>query len=513
MRLPFPERVPLQAAVVAATILVSLQQLQQTSVLFSIYSFLFVVIAAIAFNTAGGFTRPSGSYVFFYSVLGLLVGLTYKAYLGEPADSNLRNPILTIQVFTGGITSMLFAVIVSRKISRRRPVLTNVLKEKDMKNAAVGCFAVGLFLFGLNAVIPHQNGSVLSALAQLDRFFQVSIIIGTLHAIKKSGGRTGFSFLVLLAIVVTSIAGALAFSKEGMFTPVLCWLVAACSMRLRIRHYQIVIGIAVAYVIFHFLVPYSQYGRSQVPENATFQDRLELSFSLLSDLSGVRQQYQEAIATAGDSDSGTSMDYFNEPQGFFDRLTMIGPDDALINYTSQGNFDGLSSIPADFANWIPHFLWPSKKLAGGGNFYAHEIGSFIGEDDYTTGISFTPTGEAYHLAGWVGIFAVAPIIWIMLFTLFDSICGDTRSSPWGLLVIALFAHVAPEGMLGGAIYVMWYGAVSILFVAMVTAQAMPVIGTLLAGPEKTGLVILRKWENRALRGIPPQTLKPSRSST
>ncbi len=103
MRLPFPERIPLQRVLFAALVLVGLQQLQRTSLVFSIFSFLFIVIAAITFNTAGGFTRPSGSYVFFYSVLGLIVGLIYKAYLGEPADSNLRNPILTIQVFTGGI--------------------------------------------------------------------------------------------------------------------------------------------------------------------------------------------------------------------------------------------------------------------------------------------------------------------------------------------------------------------------------------------------------------------------
>ena len=510
MRLPFPERIPLQFVVLTAAILAALQQLQQTALLFSIFSFLFIVIAAITFNAAGGFTRPSGSYVFFYSVLGLIIGLFYKAYLGEPADSNLRNPILTIEVFTGGITAMLFAVIVSRRISRKKPVLASILKEKDMKNAAVGAFAFGLFLFILNNVIPHENGSVLSAISQLDRFLQMAIIVGAVHAAKQSGGRTAFSPLVVVALSVTTFAGFVTFGKEGMFTPFLCWLVAASSMRIRIRPYHVGFGLVAMYLIFHFLVPYSEWGRNQLPEKATLQDRVKLSVTLLSDLSGVREQYYAATADAaggnGGDDSGTSMNYYNESQGFFDRLTMIGPDDVLIDYTSRGNYYGLAVIPAYFANWIPHFLWPDKPGLPSGNLFAHEIGGILGDEDISTGISFTPSGEAFHLEGWAGVLVVAPLIWILVFTVFDSLCGDTRKSPWGLLTIALFAHVAPEGMLGGAIYMTWFGALGIIFVALAASHIMPLIGTLLAGPEKTGLVRLRS------RGIPSRTILPTNPS-
>lgn len=505
MRLPFPQRIPLQFVILIAAILAALQQLQRTSLLFSIFSFLFIVIAAITFNVAGGFTRPSGSYVFFYSVLGLMIGLFYKAYLGEPADSNLRNPILTIEVFTGGITAMLFAVIVSRRISRKKPILASILKEKDMKNAAVGSFAFGLFLFIINNVLPHENGSVLSAVSQLDRFLQMAIIVGTVHAIRQSGGRTGFSPLVVIALSVTTFAGFMTFGKEGMFTPLLCWLVAAASMRLRLRTYQIGIGLVIMYVIFHFLVPYSEWGRTQIPEKATLQDRIKLSVTLLSDLSSVREQYQAGFEDTGggDDSANLSLNYYNEPQGFFDRLSMIGPDDALIDYTSRGNYYGVAVIPAYFANWIPHFLWPDKPGLASGNLFAHEIGGILGEEDYSTGISFTPSGEAFHLAGWAGVFVVAPLIWIIVFTIFDSLCGDTQKSPWGLLTIALFAHTAPEGMLGGVIYMTWFGSLGIIFVALASAHIMPLIGTLLAGPEKTGLVRLRS------RGIPSRTLPPT----
>jgi len=506
MRLPFPERFPLPYVVLTASILAALQQLQQTSLTFSIFSFLFIVIAAITFNTAGGFTRPSGAYVFFYSALGLIVGIVYKAYLGEPADSNLRNPTLTIQVFTGGITAMLLAVIISRRISRKKAFLANIVKDKDMKNSAVGCFAVGLMLYVLRSVLPNENGTVLSAVGQLDRFLEMAIIVGTVHTIKQSGGRTGFSPPLAIILVITTFAGAVTFGKQGMFTPLLCWAIAASSMRLRIRPYQIGVGLVVLYVMFHFLVPYSQWGRDQLPEKATFQERIELSVTLLSNLSGVREQYLasfEGDDTGSSDDSGTSMNYYNEPQGFFDRLTMIGPDDVLIDYTSRGNYYGINVIPAYFANWIPHFLWPDKPGLASGNLFAHEIGGIVPDDDYTTGISFTASGEAFHLAGWAGIFVIAPLIWIIVFTVFDSLCGDTRRSPWGLLSIALFAHTAPEGMLGGAVYITWFGSLGIIFVALACAYIMPLVGTLLAGPEKTGLVRLRK------RGIPSRTLPPT----
>jgi hypothetical protein len=35
----------------------------------------------------------------------------------------------------------------------------------------------------------------------------------------------------------------------------------------------------------------------------------------------------------------------------------------------------------------------------------------LSEEDLTTGISFTPTGEAYHMARWLGIFLIAPLLW------------------------------------------------------------------------------------------------------
>ena len=126
----------------------------------------------------------------------------------------------------------------------------------------------------------------------------------------------------------------------------------------------------------------------------------------------------------------------------------------------------------------------------------------ISQDDTTTGISFSPAGEAYHIGGWFRVFFWAPVIWILLFIVFDSLCGDTRQSPWGLLVIPIFAHAAPEPGLFGAIYLLGYGAVGIVFAALASAYVMPIIGTLLAGPEN--IAIRRVARVRSIpRQLPP----------
>jgi hypothetical protein len=503
MRLPFPERIPLPAAFIAATVLAGLQQLQGTDLNFSFYSFLFIIIATVAFNLAGGFTRASGSYVFFYAVLGVIVGISYKAFLGEPGESNLRSPILTMQVFTGGITSMLVAVILSRRLTRKKPFLGTLLKERDTRTAAVGCVAVGLLISALNAVLPHEGTTVLSAITQLNKFLIMSVILATLYTIRKSKGRTGFGILVAVTLVVNMIFGLVSFSKEGMFTPLVGWVVAACSLRLRLRLPHLLIGGAVTFIAFHFLVPYSQYGRDLVPDDPTFSDRVHLATGLLSDLGATRELYL-ANETEGSGEL-RAMQYYNQSQGFFDRLTMLGADDALIDYTSRGNYFGLSMLAADFGNWVPHFLWPNKPTLNSGNMFARSIGGVVGEQDTSTGISFSPSAEAYQLAGWTGVFLVAPLVWTLVFVTFDSLCGDTRKSPWGLLVVAAFAHVAPEGMLDNAIYFVWFGGMGIIFVALASAYVMPILGTLIVGADRDPKVSSSvAWRRRSVPASPLQ---------
>ena len=480
VRIPYPERIPLQYAIPFATLLSALQLYQGTNPFFSLYSFLFIIIATIAFNLAGGLTRPSGAYVFFYAVLAVILGLCYKAILGEPADSHLLLPLLTMQVFLGGITAMLVAVFVSRRLTAKRPLLGQMVNDTNIQNATVGCMVTGMILTVILTLVPRQSGSILSSLAQINRFLPMAIILGVIHQIRRSGGTSSVNLPVLLSGGAMFAEGLLSFSKEGMFTPFVCWLLAAGSQRYKIKLYQVVGILAIAIFMVQYLVPFSQYGRNFKSTTGNPAENVKTAISLLTNLGDVRNKY---VTTTDDDFMEAAQGYYNSPQGLFDRLQMITVDDTLIEVTERKGTFGYSPIYSGFANIIPRVFWPGKPSIGFGNVYAHQIGG-MAEDDFTTGISFSPSGEGYHIDRWVGVLILAPILWIMLFTLFDSLCGTVRETPWGLLAIALFSHAAPEGMLGSVIYMLGLSAFSIVVAAFSATYLMPLLGTLFKGPER-----------------------------
>jgi hypothetical protein len=507
VRLPFPDKIPIVPAFFFALTLCLIQVSQGTHAAFAIGCLFYILVATHGFNVAGGFTRTTGAFIFFNSVLGVIVGLCVKAYLGEPADSNLMAPELTIRVLLVGMCMMVAAVYLSRRIIPRRSLLGRMVTDAKMQTATVGCLIAGVLLNIAFWFLPSGSGSVLSALNQLNRFFPMAVVLGTLNTIRRSGGRRSLNLPALLAGSLMFYIGLFGFSKEGMFAPFAAWILTAASQRYKLSRPQIVGAILATIFIFRYLVPYAQYGRSFRGEEGGTSNATVLN--LLTNLGYVREQYLQSSA---DEYEERVLGYFNTPQGFFDRLQMLSIDDALINQTSQFGTFGAYPIIWAFENVVPHFIWKDKPTILIGNIWAHQVG-LLGEEDESTGISFSSTSTAFHMLGWTGVLLLAPAIWTLLFTIFDSLCGDTRQSPWGLLVMVLYAHAAPEGDLPVLIYVCFYTAFGIVFAAVVGAYVMPILGTLLIGPE--GIELRRTASIRSIAGrllLPPPP-KPDQPQT
>lgn len=513
MRLPFPEQIPLRYAVYFATLLCAVELLQGTDPAFVLCCFLFIIISTFTFNLAGGFTRPSGGYVFFYAVLTVILGITWKAVLGERADSNLTQPLLVMEASLGGMVAMCLAVLVSRQLRKKTPILPNLANEKLLQ-ATIGCLITGLFLSAALLFVPHGNGSLLSSLSQLNGFLPLAIILGVIYEIRQSGGTRTVNVPVLVSGFTILFLGLISYSKQGIFTPILCWALAAASQRFRFSVYKIIAILGMLLFAGYYLVPFSQFGRNyrvfpstkaetgvDISPMEAFFENTEISFTYLTQLNNVRELNKQSEApTRIEGLPG----YYDTPQGLFDRLQMLAMDDALINVTEERGAFGLSPIYISFENWVPHFLWPGKPEIKIGNFYAHEIG-MLSPDDVTTGISFSPIGEGFHIARWVGVLLILPALWIVLFTLYDSLCGDIRFSPWGLLALVIFGHAAPESGLSGIIYLLWFQAISVSFAVLAAIYVMPILGYIAIGSKAAQLqrnVFVRSIPRR-LPPVPP----------
>ena len=483
MRLTLPTRISLPKTFVFASVFFCVEQFQHTNFIFSLLYFAFVILSVIGFNLAEGFTRLTGAYIFWYSTLIVIVGVTWKAVVGEAADSNLYSPVLDMALYTVSMVMLVLVTLLNKKMDFRSMGVGGgfITTELNYTAAGLGCLIVWFGIFYADILFGQAPGGIVSALVQVNVFGPLSIMLATIGAIKDSGGRRSTNAISIIAFLIFGYWGLMSFSKQAMITPMVCWVIGIFYARLRIRFIHIVAVILMAVACFGFISPLS--ASRDLADSLDYPGRMELAIYLCTHRS-VMEAHVRDLEEVEES-SGVA-EWYNKPQGsLIERLSMIPPDDSLFAYTAQGHYEGIAPVEEYFGNLAPHFISPNKHVTFSGNYYAHEMGYGLAADDFSTGISFSPVAEAYHCEGWGGIFWLLPLIWVMLFSSVDFVVGDMAKYPWGLMVVVWFAHSAPEQLLGGMIYFIGYGNFGMLLAIIVVTRIAPILGALFTGRSVT----------------------------
>lgn len=446
---------------------------------FSLLYFAFVILSVIGFNLAEGFSRITGAYIFWYSTLIVIVGVTWKAVVGEPADSNLYSPVLDMALYTTSMGMLVLVTLLNKKMDFRSMGIGGGFSSSELNYTAagLGCLIVWLGIFYAVVLFGQAPGGLVSALLQVNVFGPLGLILSTIGATKDSGGRRSTNTISIVAFSYFAYLGVTSFSKQEMITPMVCWVVGVVYSRLKVRFVHIVAVVLMVAGSFWIISPLS--ASRDLAEDLDSTARLELVGSLIMHRSVMLAHVKDLEDVAQTSGVG---EWYDKPQGsLIERLSMIPPDDALFTYSSQGHYEGITPVEEYFANLAPHFISPNKQVTFSGNYYAHEMGYGLAADDVTTGISFSPVGEAYHCEGWGGIFWLLPLIWVILFSSVDFVVGDMAKYPWGLLVVVWFAHAAPEQLLGGMIYFIGYGNFGMMLAIIMVTRIAPILGALFTG--------------------------------
>jgi hypothetical protein len=469
MRIPFPERVNLSHVLIFATVLCSVQLFEGTNPFYSGCVFCFLLVAAIGFNIAGGISYPSGAFILFNAIFTMVLPGVTKAILREPADSNLRAPMRTIEVYLIGMVGMLIAAAVSRRFRPRKALIAGMLPTGRLHAAYVGCAVLSVLAILYLSVFPNVSvGSFSSFLIQANRFPLLTFVLGIIYTVHRTNGRRSISAPLLIMILFLSLSNLLSFSKEGFLSPFFAWAVTVALLRYRLHWVNVVSFMAGLYLVVVFMVPYAQYGRGITDSGLS---QVQLSAYLLTHMDEVREGYANSTATIG------NVHYYNEHLNLIDRLDIVAGDDALIDVADrEGNY-GYLPIFVGFENLIPHVFFPDKPMTLIGNVYGHQIG-ILPDEDYTTGISFSPSADAYREGRVMGVTILEPLLLMLIFTVLDSVIGDVRLNPVGLLTTILVSRAAFEGALSGNIGLIGQSLFTNVLAAYICAYVLPLLGSI-----------------------------------
>ena len=488
MRIPFPNRIHPWHAGIFAGIICAIQLIEGTPIYWAFGIFIYIMTATFAFNLVGGMYRASGAYIVANAILAVILGQCAKILLREPAQSNLRDPETTILVYVAGMGVILFAALISRRLILKVPLLERGTTSTNMRQIGMGCAVLAIILYEFGDLLGTENGSVGSALRQFNMWLPLAIILIVYQTIKESGGRRSITPVSLGLILYATYIGVLGASKQGIFTGPVAYLVVCIAMRFRFRLIHMLVLLPIAAVLVFYMVPYSQVVRNYVRYAKTTEEARTIAWQWLSHPQDLLSAYSEI--KSADSDAIGTIHYFDNSEGFMDRLTMVAVDDALIDITDRGNVFGFWPTLFGLENVVPHFVWKDKPTIGFGNIYAHDL-DILSDEDTTTGISFSAMADAYHQGKWLGILILYPFLLIILFSAADSLTGDIRISPWGFAYTVYFLHIGPEGDCGSLIYSAFYTSFILITTVYTARFAMPVIGAFLA-PEKRSVLLTRK---------------------
>lgn len=475
MRLKLFSYIPYLWAGAFATALAVVQLLEHTEPSFVLGTFAFILVSTTAFNVADGLTTLPGAYVFFVALLTGIVGIVVKAFIGEPGGSNLLAPAETMGVYVLFMVGVLLAVTAERFLRPRTALLPRYLGVPDLGAAFAGSALVGI-LGAIQSILlpPPPPGSLGSLFVHLDFFLPFAIILGTIFVVQRSGGKYSLSILLFLLLLFGTFQGWLGYTKQGMFSPWIAWLIGLVAARYRLKWRDTLLIAMLLLVAVRYAVPWSQAGRNYLVPGAAPITGLPVAVGLAQNFGVLRAAYEGDLAQEPEDEA--LWKFYSGEVGQLGRLTAIAQDDALIALTDKkGNYGYQPMIDA-LESLVPHFLWKNKPDAGYGNLYGRELG--WNPDDTITGLSFGPASDAYHEGGLVGVLVVAPVALLCVFLLYSFVLGRTTEHPANLVLMLFISHAGPEFGLGGFVSTSEFVA-SIVFIALASRFVFPLLSSVL----------------------------------
>lgn len=439
MRIPFPSHIPMKPLLVALSLVLCIQLIEGTDPIFAALMFVAQACAIIAFNYLGGMTHMSGAFCLFAILPTVTVPELAHLALGQPGDFNLLHPIKT-----AGVCAIFYICIMvaARFVSlmRHPAALLNHFKFSNVELRIVSVLACAIALCVELKVLtldgPPENGSLLAALNHFFPFLiAISVMMATYVRISETSGRSVINGFVVFLLISAIVPGMLNATKEGILTPLLCWLVVVAASRHRFSWHGVLALCAVLYVVWIYVYPFSQNARGPIRAANTLSERTFLIVDYF------RNPYQYYDVNASYSDS-SEFGLESSKVGIFARYSTLLPMDMLIDADQKLGYTGIERYLPAVVSIVPHALWPNRPDPITTNELGHKAGFPMAASDTTTGIAIGTPALFFNLGGWLAMIVYTLLCFSLFFFAGVRLVGSSIRGIWGLVVVGTEANMA-----------------------------------------------------------------------
>jgi len=423
------------------------QLIQGTDPVFAVLMMVAQASAMIAFNLLGGMTHMTGAFCFFAILPTVAIPEFAHLALGQPGDFNLVHPLKTAAVcavfFVCVMTAARMVSLMRRPVALLEHIKFSIVELRII--SALACFVALTIVFRdltFDGRVP--DGSLLAALNHFYPFLiAISVMMATYVRIATTGGKSVLSGYVAFLLVLAVIPGILSASKEGMLTPLLCWMVVVASSRHRFSWYGILGLAAVLFVAWTYVYPFSQNARSPIRAANTLTDKTSLIVDYFRDPT----QFGDSTST---TDKSTEFGSSTSKVSIVARYSTLLSIDMIVDADQKLGYTGIERYLPVLVSVIPHALWPDRPAPITTNELGHKAGFNIWVGDTTTGIAIGSPGLFFDLGGWLALIVYTLLCFGLFFFIAIRIVGTSTSSIWGLVLIGtegnLAGNASPETM-------------------------------------------------------------------
>jgi hypothetical protein len=277
-------------------------------------------------------------------------------------------------------------------------------------------------------------------------FRDFSILCAMYWAASRGIRRPFLHPFVLTIFALCLLYGLLGASKQGLLTPVFIYALGALILDGE-RFKYIFVALIPFLLLFQLVLgPVADKMKSQI-ENLSYWDRSKVMLAEYWSVLLHPQINADQIAASRATYEQRNDYFFQANLGYVERMCLLKTGDKLIYATSVQGHTGWNVILWDLSCFPPRFITPNKPTQSSTNQLARFSG-MLGDEDFSTSVSFGIFPQIYHAIGYLGIlFLTCPLI-TAIFWWFRCFVGDNSNMTFqSVVLVALLQHVIAEDVL------------------------------------------------------------------